>query len=63
MNCFVVTVNRKGEDIVFPRVWAETKVDACMEMLVAVKDFFGLDMEEFAACVATAKVNRDVMGV
>ena len=61
MNCFVVTVTMNDEKIMFPRTWAETKTDACMDMLVFVKDFFKLDMNAFAQLTATAKVNRDVM--
>lgn len=58
MNCFVVTVYMNEEEIVFPRTWAETKTEACMDMLVTVKDFYKLDMHEFSQLKATAKVNR-----
>lgn len=63
MTCFVVTVYKNEEKIVFPRVWAETKVDACMEQLTYVKQFFKMNMKEFAEMRATAKVNRNPMGV
>jgi hypothetical protein len=61
MNCFTVTVQKGEEKILFHRMWGETKVDACMEALVAVKNFYTLDMEAFAELRATARVNRDVM--
>lgn len=61
MNCFTVTVYKDEEKIMFPRAWADTKVDACMDMLRFVKDFYKLDMNEFAKLKATAKVNRDVI--
>lgn len=61
MNCFKVTVTKNGEAIEFPRVWGDTKVDACMEMLTTVKNFYQLNMEEFAQLTATARVNREVM--
>jgi hypothetical protein len=61
MNCFKVIVEKNGEKIEFPRMWGETKVDACMEALVAVKNFYRLDMEQFGELLATARVNRDVM--
>ena len=63
MNCFKVVVKMNGENIEFPRMWGETKVDACMQALTAVKDFFSLDMEQFGELVATARVNREIMGV
>jgi hypothetical protein len=63
MNCFKVVVEMNGENIEFPRMWGETKVDACMEALTSVKNFFSLSMEEFGELRATARVNREVMGV
>lgn len=61
MNCFKVIVEMKGENIEFPRMWGKTKVDVCMECLTAVKQFYKLDMNEFAKLTATAKIEGEVL--
>lgn len=56
MSCFKVIVEKDGENIEFPRMWADSKFQAMSDAMEAVRQFYNLHTNHIL--MATARVVR-----